>query len=45
MLEDNSGDPTDPHKVYKISSEPGCRGEEGRGLGCCGQGDCAMSWE
>lgn len=24
MLEDNSGDPTDPHKVYKISSEPGC---------------------
>uniref|UniRef100_A0A8C2S3M2 Interferon regulatory factor 7 n=1 Tax=Capra hircus TaxID=9925 RepID=A0A8C2S3M2_CAPHI len=25
MLEDNSGDPTDPHKVYKISSEPGCR--------------------
>lgn len=33
MLEDNSGDPTDPHKVYKISSEPGCPGEEGRGWG------------
>ncbi|XP_052517834.1 interferon regulatory factor 7 [Budorcas taxicolor] len=30
MLEDNSGDPTDPHKVYKISSEPGCR--EGLGF-------------
>ncbi|CAK7307928.1 Interferon regulatory factor 7 [Vulpes lagopus] len=26
MLQDNSGDPTDPHKVYALSSEPGCRG-------------------
>lgn len=26
MLQDNSGDPTDPHKVYALSPEPGCRG-------------------
>ncbi|XP_072615303.1 interferon regulatory factor 7 isoform X3 [Vulpes vulpes] len=25
MLQDNSGDPTDPHKVYALSSESGCR--------------------
>ncbi|XP_066225591.1 interferon regulatory factor 7 [Saccopteryx leptura] len=30
MLEDNSGDPTDPHKVYKLISNIGCR--EGPGL-------------
>ncbi|XP_013358427.1 PREDICTED: interferon regulatory factor 7 isoform X2 [Chinchilla lanigera] len=26
MLQDNSGDPTDPHKVYAVSLERGCRG-------------------
>lgn len=48
MLEDNSGDPTDPHKVYKISSEPGDGGEEGRGVLpagglCCVLGVAAKS--
>uniref|UniRef100_A0A8C8YAA8 Interferon regulatory factor 7 n=1 Tax=Panthera leo TaxID=9689 RepID=A0A8C8YAA8_PANLE len=28
MLQDNSGDPTDPHKVYALSSALGWRGEE-----------------
>ncbi|XP_012590402.1 PREDICTED: interferon regulatory factor 7 [Condylura cristata] len=27
MLQDNSGDPTDPHKVFGLSPDPGCRGE------------------
>lgn len=48
MLEDNSGDPTDPHKVYKISSEPGDGGEEGQGVLpagglCCVLGVAAKS--
>lgn len=30
MLQDNSGDPTDPHKVYGLSSTIGCR--EGPGI-------------
>lgn len=30
MLQDNSLDPVDPHKVYGLSSEPGCR--EGPGI-------------
>ncbi|KAF5911412.1 hypothetical protein HPG69_017895 [Diceros bicornis minor] len=31
MLQDNSGDPTDPHKVYALSPEVGWAGEERRG--------------
>uniref|UniRef100_A0A8C8Y8P7 Interferon regulatory factor 7 n=1 Tax=Panthera leo TaxID=9689 RepID=A0A8C8Y8P7_PANLE len=31
MLQDNSGDPTDPHKVYALSSALGWRGEEPAG--------------
>jgi len=31
MLQDNSGDPTDPHKVYGLSSKLGWRGEEPQG--------------
>lgn len=27
MLQDNSGDPRDPHKVFGLSSEWGCRGQ------------------
>uniref|UniRef100_A0A8C0K1R9 IRF tryptophan pentad repeat domain-containing protein n=1 Tax=Canis lupus dingo TaxID=286419 RepID=A0A8C0K1R9_CANLU len=37
MLQDNSGDPTDPHKVYALSSEPGCRGEEPHGRAAVGE--------
>lgn len=29
MLQDNSGDPTDPHKVFTLSSEEGCGGSPG----------------
>lgn len=29
MLHDNSGDPTDPHKVFTLSSEAGCGGSPG----------------
>lgn len=28
MLQDNSGDPTDPHKVYMVTPGPACGGEE-----------------
>ncbi|XP_048215440.1 interferon regulatory factor 7 isoform X2 [Perognathus longimembris pacificus] len=28
MLKDNSGDPVDPHKIYMLSSKPGCRASE-----------------
>lgn len=35
MLQDNSGDPTDPHKVFTLSSEEGCRG--GAWGSCAGQ--------
>ncbi|XP_057583818.1 interferon regulatory factor 7 isoform X2 [Hippopotamus amphibius kiboko] len=34
MLEDNSGDPTDPHKVYMVSLEP-----------ACGEGPGSNQWE
>lgn len=40
MLQDNSGDPTDPHKVYMINPELGCGGEEGQGRAACREG-CA----
>ncbi|XP_036151510.1 interferon regulatory factor 7 isoform X3 [Myotis myotis] len=33
MLHDNSGDPTDPHKVFTLSSEEGCGGSPGAGQG------------
>ncbi|KAM4846557.1 interferon regulatory factor 7 [Thomomys bottae] len=28
LLQDHSGDPVDPHKVYMLSAEPGCRVSE-----------------
>lgn len=33
MVHDYSADPADPHKVYKLSSEPPCRGERRGGSG------------
>ncbi|XP_045437018.1 interferon regulatory factor 7 [Pipistrellus kuhlii] len=33
MLQDNSADPTDPHKVFTLSSEEGCGGSPGIGQG------------
>uniref|UniRef100_A0A7N5JBG4 Interferon regulatory factor 7 n=1 Tax=Ailuropoda melanoleuca TaxID=9646 RepID=A0A7N5JBG4_AILME len=39
MLQDNSGDPNDPHKVYGLSSKLGWRGEAPQGRAetwCCG---------
>uniref|UniRef100_A0A452TGX3 Interferon regulatory factor 7 n=1 Tax=Ursus maritimus TaxID=29073 RepID=A0A452TGX3_URSMA len=33
MLQDSSGDPTDPHKVYGLSSKLGWRGEAPQGRG------------
>lgn len=38
MLQDNSADPTDPHKVFTLSSEEGCGGGRGklRRAGSCG---------
>ncbi|XP_059566709.1 interferon regulatory factor 7 isoform X3 [Myotis daubentonii] len=33
MLHDNSGDPTDPHKVFTLSSEEGCGGSPGTDQG------------
>ncbi|CAK6449840.1 unnamed protein product [Pipistrellus nathusii] len=33
MLQDNSADPSDPHKVFTLSSEEGCGGSPGIGQG------------
>lgn len=43
MLQDNSGDPTDPHKVFTLSSEEGCGG--GTWGGCAGRGRSARCWD
>lgn len=46
MLQDNSGDPVDPHKVYALNPELGWRGEDstraGQGSRWIGRGLCLV---